>query len=567
MVGNFKLGLFVFLIACSLPSPTVTVYFVDSQNGSDMASGLSEKSAWRSLEKVNGADLKPGDIVKFARGGLWRGSLQSKSGAAGAPVTYTCFGPEDLPKPRFYGSLPLSKPSDWEKMETNLWRTVQPVTEQKQGTLSDVGNLIFNGKSAGVKCWSKEQLKKNGCFWFDSATGYLWLFSAVNPAEKFSEIEAALRSDHVVDISEANHVVFSDLDVRYGAAHGFGGDNNSFITIRGCDISWIGGGVQFMQPDGNPVRFGNGIEFWENARNHLVEGCRIWEIYDAALTNQGAAKNEQRNITYRNNVIWNSEYSFEYWNNPKGSTSDNIVFTNNMCYNAGYGWGHPQRPDPNGRHIMFWDNTAKKTNVMVTHNVFAHATESLMWCEGTAWWKDGLTLDGNIWLQRSGAFLVEGASGYPKPQNSFIDTSSSTSAPTYDHVSIYQWQISASGGKQIDVNGKHADIQWSSPYAGELENLHTSAGSQDLVLIRNLLTQPQLPSIADTVCFHQSLETKQAITAGIQSAPQSNRETVSFLQYLGEATVVYWIWNEHGSKEISDRFAVQVYRILVEPRI
>jgi len=65
-----------------------------------------------------------------------------------------------------------------------------------------------------------------------------------------------------------------------------------------------------------PLR--NGIEFWSNARDCLVEGCRLWEIYDAALTNQGNGTNQQVNITYRDNVIWNSEYSFEYWNRDPG---------------------------------------------------------------------------------------------------------------------------------------------------------------------------------------------------------------------------------------------------------
>ena len=79
------------------------------------------------------------------------------------------------------------------------------------------------------------------------------------------------------------------------------------------------GATSSRHPDGKPVRFGNGVEFWAGAHDCLVEGCRLWEIYDAALTNQGSGTNVQENITYRRNVIWNSEYSFEYWNRDQAS--------------------------------------------------------------------------------------------------------------------------------------------------------------------------------------------------------------------------------------------------------
>ena len=422
------LYLFAILIACFTSPLAATVYFVNSKNGSDHAAGTSEAQAWQSLERVNSFNFKPGDVVKFARGGLWRGSLIPKSGTAGSPVTYTCYGPDDQPKPRLYGSKSLNLPADWVKIDAQLWRTAKPVTEPLRRMLSDVGNLIFDGKRAGVKCWSKEQLKTEGCFWFDTETRCVWLVSIGNPAESFREIEAALRQSHVIDISNVHYAEFSELDVRYGASHGFGGSRNSHITIRDCDVSWIGGGVHSIRPDGVPVRYGNGIEFWADAHDHLVEGCRLWEIYDAALTNQGMGKNEQRNITYRNNIVWNCEYSFEYWNRDEESITDNIVFTNNTCLNAGYGWGHAQRPDPNGRHLMFYETTAKTTNFVIAHNVFAYATESILRVDsrrgeeqayevsdaaqksgeqGIAWVKN-LRINNNVWFQKpgDGRFLV-----------------------------------------------------------------------------------------------------------------------------------------------------------------
>ena len=83
-----------FLLASSLAAclAGATEYFVDSAAGDDAAAGTSVAAAWKSLDKVNAADLKPGDVVRFRRGGLWRGQLVPHSGTPGAPVTYTSYG-------------------------------------------------------------------------------------------------------------------------------------------------------------------------------------------------------------------------------------------------------------------------------------------------------------------------------------------------------------------------------------------------------------------------------------------------------------------------------------------
>ncbi|MCX6904770.1 MAG: hypothetical protein NTW03_15075, partial [Verrucomicrobia bacterium] len=148
-------------------------------------------------------------------------------------------------------------------------------------------------------------------------------------------------------------------------------------------------------------------EFWSSAHDCLVEDCRIWEVYDAALTNQGDGTNVQENITYRGNVIWKSEYSFEFWNRGPGSRTRNIVLEHNTCVDAGLGWGHGQRPDPNGRHLMFYDNSAATTNVVIRSNIFCHATDSLLRLQGRDW-TAGLTMDYNCWFQPRGPWLLWG---------------------------------------------------------------------------------------------------------------------------------------------------------------
>lgn len=268
----------------------------------------------------------------------------------------------------------------------------------------DVGNVIFDdGHSVGVKKWTAADLKRQGDYWYDAQNWQVKVYSERNPAELHKSIELALRR-HIIDQGGKSHVVYEDLALRYGAAHGVGGGSTHHIVVRNCDLSYIGGGHQFTTADGRPVRFGNGIEFWSDAHDNLVEGCRIWEVYDAALTNQGDGVNVQRNITYRHNVIWNCEYSFEYWNRGEKSQTQNIRFEHNTCVNAGFGWGHTQRPDPNGRHLMFYFNSAQTSEFTVRHNIFCDATDSALRMQND--WTAGLTMERNVWYQPRGVLIL-----------------------------------------------------------------------------------------------------------------------------------------------------------------
>lgn len=372
-------------------------FHVDADRGDDARDGRTPATAWRSLAQVNRAPIAPGDRVLFCRGQTWRGQLIPRSGTAGGVVLYGAFG--EGPKPVLLGSVAANRAEDWHTAGDGIWAA--------RGQSVDVGNIIFDhGKTTGVKKWSAAELRRDGDFFYDAATSEVKLRSDGNPALRHASIELALRR-HIIDQGGRGYVTYENLDLRYGAAHGIGGGSTHHITVRGCDLSYIGGGHQMTRPDGNPVRYGNGIEFWSGARDCLVEDCRLWEIYDAALTNQGDGTNVQENITYRRNVIWNCEYSFEYWNRGAASRTRRIVFENNTCVDAGLGWGHSQRPDPNGRHLMFYDNSAATTNVVIRSNLFCHATEGLLRLHGRDW-TAALTMDGNGWYQPRGAALLWG---------------------------------------------------------------------------------------------------------------------------------------------------------------
>jgi len=329
-----------------------------------------------------------GDVPRTDLGNEWKtiDVFLSRSGDVESPALHFSLG-EILPENAVFDFIPVG-----------LWRAKFDAAAELR---HDVGIFICDhGKRWGVKKWCNpdwkvEKLENPLDYTYDPAKKRVLVRFDGNPAKSFKSIELAY-TKHVVNQGDCHDVVYDGLCVRYGAAHGFGGGSTRNITIRNCDVCWIGGGLQYWKKDEKtgkirrPVRFGNGIEFWADASGHLVERNRLWEIYDAALTNQGRESTET-DIVWRDNVIWNAEYSFEYWNEL---LTTNIVFEHNTCVDAGCGWAHAQRPDRNGAHLMYYHNRAATTNFFVRNNIFCRATE---WTARSGLdWRPAMAHDNNL---------------------------------------------------------------------------------------------------------------------------------------------------------------------------
>jgi hypothetical protein len=399
--GHFCVIGIALLALWPTPEARATDYYV-ATNGSDSNEGTSPAAPWRTIARVNRHKFQPGDRVLLRRGDAWREQLVPSSGSEKGCVTYGAYGSGD--KPALLGSVQKNRPEDWRHEGGNTWSTT-PV--KGRGALPcDVGNVIFDHEAAcGVKVFEPEKLDTQGKFWYDERRHVLKMYSVGNPAEHYRDIECALRR-HIISEGNTGFVTYENLALRYGAAHGIGGGSTQHITVRGCDISFIGGGDQHGGK--STVRFGNGVEFWGAAHDCLVERCRIWEVYDAALTNQNmGAVVTQRDITYRNNLIWNCEYSFEYWNRPAASVTRNIRFENNTCVHAGGGWGHAQRPNPGGRHLCFYSSPADAREILIRNNIFCGAANNAFFAPGyTLEDLKALRLDHNCWYQPEGVMVL-----------------------------------------------------------------------------------------------------------------------------------------------------------------
>lgn len=426
-----------------ISSASANCYYVNNLNGNDTNSGLSPYQAWKSLNKVNSLYPQPNDSILFIRNGIWRGQLLPKSGNINGNVTYADYGTGE--KPLFLGSENKSAISDWINAGSNIWNCSSIFS-------TDIGNIIFNQEeSFGKKKWNEQDLIEQGDFWYDRNSGTLKIYSALNPSLYYREIELAMRK-HIINHQNTSFVEFCNLSLKYGGAHGFGGGSTHHLTIRKCDISFIGGGDLFL--DGRNIRFGNGIEFWGNAHDNIVEQCKIGEIYDTGLTNQNHDTDvKQYNIYYRNNIIYKCGMaSYEYWNKPSGSTTSNVRFENNTCYGAGQGWSM-QRPDRQGAHILLSYNEAQTDSIFIRNNIFHSANASIALpfeMESNGYTK--LEMNNNCYFQPSSsdtiiylfftkAFTTQNFGSYQELSNQ--DKNSQVTDPLLNNPGILDFHLSA----------------------------------------------------------------------------------------------------------------------------
>jgi len=102
-------------------------YYVDNTIGNDRNQGTSIEKAWKSIDRVNNAELHAGDSVLFKRGEIFRGNLFAISGSALGSITYSAYGKGN--KPKIYGSIQKNSTSDWINKGGNIWQTLKQNNE------------------------------------------------------------------------------------------------------------------------------------------------------------------------------------------------------------------------------------------------------------------------------------------------------------------------------------------------------------------------------------------------------------------------------------------------------
>ncbi|MBQ4612656.1 MAG: right-handed parallel beta-helix repeat-containing protein, partial [Clostridia bacterium] len=414
---------------------STTVYYV-SPNGNDNNDGKSPEKAWKTLNKVNalsdGTSYKK-QVVLFERGGLWRGSIITR-----AYTTYGAYGTGA--KPRFYGSLMNYANVEWKKSEQypNVWEVDTSVndafvhldTQEEWG--NDIGAVFFTdyrynnrGQVVGddVVYWGEKmfydydadnptrpEMLKDFQFYHDQLNHKLYMYLELEegetPADLSDCIEFAPRYRVVVRNEDytSNYITIENLCIKYTGSHGIGFGASSNLTIRNCEIGWIGGSMH-----SGKTRFGNGIEIYGNSHDDLVENNWIYQCYDAGFTNQGGT---QYNITARNNLVEYCLYNIEIWEGSDDLNADGSVkkdnrmydctYENNLLRFAGYNFERDNRMGSGltcSSHFNFYYHERDMQNVVVKNNVLDTAYCALVMVAYPNQDGKGPIITGNTYVQ------------------------------------------------------------------------------------------------------------------------------------------------------------------------
>lgn len=256
------------------------------------------------------------------------------------------------------------------------------VDYQSLGLTDDIGNIILvtkgqAEKTAGWKRWDRDSLTQQGDFFHDPSDKTLYFYSEQNPAEVYSQIEGAMKRI-IVRFGSTRHAVVDGFTIAYTGAHGANGCGCKHGTIRNCEFLWIGGSHLYTR-NKIPTRYGNGVEFWNSCEDMTVENNYFENIYDTAMTNQGPGAGLLRNMVWRNNRIFRCEQSYEIWFTNPEMEVDGLFFTGNECIDSGYGWGHVQRPNKNGCHLLAYRLECRVKDIRYEHNILNNARDAQIW--------------------------------------------------------------------------------------------------------------------------------------------------------------------------------------------
>ncbi|MBE3088046.1 MAG: right-handed parallel beta-helix repeat-containing protein, partial [Chloroflexi bacterium] len=174
----------------------------------------------------------------------------------------------------------FSKLEVYETLPANVWVATTTVSV-------DVGNLIFdNEDSVGTKQATLAALDSQGDFYYETATGLLFLYSEEDPATYYTAIEAAKKAYGIYVLGKS-YVTIDGIDIRYVGANAIslygiptGTDN---IIVQNCHLAYIGGSYLT-----GTLRYGNGVEVQSSATNIIVRYNSLDNIYDCGISAEGS---------------------------------------------------------------------------------------------------------------------------------------------------------------------------------------------------------------------------------------------------------------------------------------
>jgi hypothetical protein len=236
----------LFLLAQAAPARALApvTYYVSAVSGNDINDGLSPSTAFRSINKVNGLALNPGDKVLFACGETWRVQLLTiqRSGSSGSPITFSSNPPGCINKPRLLGTRTVS---GWAQTSGNIY-TADLTAGSNAGLFPNGINQLFrDGQRLTMGRWPNLGTLDNGYAAIDAQPGGNQLTDNQLPAANWKGATLHLKvirwsmiNRDVTAVSGKTLTLNSSADCWGGSCKGWGYFLNNSLATLDQDGEW-----------------------------------------------------------------------------------------------------------------------------------------------------------------------------------------------------------------------------------------------------------------------------------------------------------------------------------------
>ena len=312
-----------------------------SSDGTDVDNPMS-------LDEANKKTFNGNDKILLKAGDIFYGQIDFKIDTSIEDMAYIgCYGEGE--KPILSAAKIIESEEKWEKYEDNIYRVDLKNFEKFSGLKKNDQNSCDigfwedeKGNIYGKKKNLLANLNKVGDFYCDGR--YFYVRSEINPYKGYGKIILATKLEMV---RVGSRCVVENLHIEYTGSHGVVKKytNIKDTEIRDCIIEKIGGSYLYGIGNKDIARYGNGIEFWNQAENTYVHNCIFSQVFDAAYTLQGNnVTNGFKNNICENNIFINCSYNTEFFtSNSTGLGNPNMeetIVRNNISINQDRGWGY-----------------------------------------------------------------------------------------------------------------------------------------------------------------------------------------------------------------------------------
>ncbi len=329
----------------------MTVYYVNSNIGSDQNSGTSEGAAFASLSAVERIKLQPGDSVLLAAGSVFNEQLDLKySGTTAAPITIGSYGAGEAPiihssNDGIHGSkasniivenikiadtggaaIYAGNVSNWivrnvEVSNTGLvgpgsinFQSSQNITIENSNIVGVHGDGIWMEKVSGITIVNNVVTNSQG-----AAADAIQLNDSSNILIKGNHLEQTETDSAkgVVALVRPVNVTVED-NTLVGGGFGIGANAGKNVVIHDNDISGFGG---------YSWSYGIGLGDQGNAANYDISGNYIHDgVWGVSISAAGYPNYSRTNIDIHNNVFDDlSSSALKVDRDASGSFHDNII--------------------------------------------------------------------------------------------------------------------------------------------------------------------------------------------------------------------------------------------------